>query len=454
MHDTIAAIATAPGPGGVGIVRVSGPDARAVGLAVFRAAGFSGFKPRYMHYGEVADTGGQAVDQVLAVFFPGPNSFTGEDVLELHGHGGSAAPAAVLQAVLAAGARMARPGEFSQRAFVNGKLDLTQAEAVAELVAAPDVAALRLARERLSGRLGRVVATLGEKLRELRAQLCVAVDFPEDDVECLAPGALDAGIAEVLDGITALLAAHARTRVYESGARVVLAGPVNVGKSSLLNAMLGKARALVSDAPGTTRDYIEERVSLGGLPVTLVDTAGQREAGCDIEAGGVELARSLVAEADLVLLVADGSRPMGADDRAVAALLSPESALAVINKADLPPAKPDPDGELVSLGFSVFHVSAAAGQGLEDLLAAIKARLSSGSEPQPGELAPNLRQASALQAAAEELKTLRLDISHGVPYDLLGVRLETACAHLNELTGRITPDEVLSSIFDTFCIGK
>jgi tRNA modification GTPase len=460
-RDTIAAIATPPGRGGVGIVRVSGPGARELGQRLFESSspGFAGLRPRLLHHGWARDAAGRRLDEVLAVLMPGPGSYTGEDVLELQGHGGPAVLRAVLAAALACGARMAEPGEFTYRAFRNGRMDLTQAEAVAELVAAPTAAGAALARARLAGDLGRSVAALRARLEELRARLCVAVDFPDDEVECLAPEEFAAGVRAVRGELAALVRGFERGRVWREGALCVLAGRVNAGKSSLMNALLGRERAIVTDVPGTTRDWIEEALDLDGLPVRLVDTAGLRETGDAAERAGLERGRELAARADVVLLVVDRTLPLAGEDRVLARDLGPGRALAVLNKADLPrePQGPGTDAAawFAREGFAALDVSARTGQGLAALCDALRARILDGEGGAgPGELVPNMRQARALAAAQDALEALEADIGAALPYDLLGVGLETACTHLAEITGEITPSEVLDSVFGAFCIGK
>ncbi len=469
--ETIAAIATAQGPGAVGIIRVSGPGARALAEALFRSSrpGFSGLKPYRLHHGSLVDARGRVLDEVLAAFMPGPGSFTGEDVAELFCHGGPAVLRAVLDELLARGARLAQPGEFSYRAFKNGKLDLAQAEAIAETIAAPTRAALHLAQLKLSGALSSRIADLRTRLEDLRAKLCLAVDFPDEDVECLPLPALRDEAQAVAEALAPLLAGVERARAWREGVLAVLAGRVNAGKSSLLNALVGRNRALVSAAPGTTRDYLEEQLDLSGLLVRLVDTAGLRAAAPDkvdgagldaeeaidaVEAAGQDLTREFMDRAEAVLYVLDGSKPPHAMDREALAGLAPERSLLVLNKCDLPP-----DAELAAaveaLGLACVRVSAKTGAGLDELCALLRGRLTSGArEPEADELAPNARQAQAISQARGELLALAEETTLGLPYDILALRLDAACRALAGLTGAIAPDEVLNAIFSKFCIGK
>lgn len=456
-NDTIAAIATPPGDGGVGIIRISGRNARALASGVFRAASesFTDFKPYRLHYGNIVDADGNVLDDVLAAYMPGPNSYTGEDVMEINCHGGRAVLSAVLAEILHLGARLAERGEFTYRAFMNGRMDLSQAEAVAEMIHAPTKAAMQLAQVKLSGLLGEKIKELRGRLELLRAQLVVAVDFPEDEVECLSPEELIRVSSEVRSEIDGLLSGFDRTRAWREGALVVLAGRVNAGKSSLMNALLGRNRAIVTDQPGTTRDYLEESINLDGLTVRLADTAGMRQTDDAIEAAGLEMGRELMDRADLVLLLTDGSAPVDADVLTTAASLDSDTTLAVLNKADLTNFDEANGRALAELGLETVTVSAKTGESVDRLCARIRDRVLSGAgQPDPDELAPNARQAAVLSTAAEELLLLEQDAGACIPYDLLGVRLETACDTLAGITGEITSGEILNAIFDSFCIGK
>jgi len=464
--DTIAAIATAQGPGAVGIVRLSGAQAKALALGLFRSSrpGFAGLKPYRLHHGSLLDAHGRVLDEILAAYMPGPGSFTGEDVVELFCHGGPAVLRAVLEELLARGARLARPGEFSLRAFKNGRLDLAQAEAIAETIAAPTRAALHLAQMKLSGALSRRITALRGRLEALRAQLCLAVDFPDEDVDCLPLSGLRSEALAVADSLSGLLTGVERTRAWREGVLAVLAGKVNAGKSSLLNALVGRNRAIVSATPGTTRDYLEEQLDLSGLLVRLVDTAGLRGPaaaghqtdGIDpIEAQGQDLSREFMERAEAVLYVLDASQPLRPADRVALSGLDPTRTLVVLNKLDLGPAQAALVELLAELELSSLPVSARTGAGLEALCARLRERLLGGrAEPDPDEAAPNARQAAAIVSARAELLELAAEAAQGLPYEILSLRLDAACRALAEITGEIAPDEVLQAIFSKFCIGK
>jgi tRNA modification GTPase len=310
-----------------------------------------------------------------------------------------------------------------------------------------------MAGEKLAGALAEKVRELRRALEELRAGLCLALDFPEEEVECLSPQELRAGIERTAGQIRELLAAYRRAAPWRQGLLAVLAGRVNAGKSSLMNALLGRERAIVTELPGTTRDYLEESVDLDGLPVRLVDTAGLRDAGDAVELAGVERSRELIEKADLVLLVAERNLPPDKLDLRLANELGPAKTLVALNKSDLEPADDDPAERFTELGFETVALSAATGEGLDELAARILARVPEVETDSFGP-APNERQARNLEQALAELEALLEDLAAEAPYDLLGVRLETATTRLAEITGDITSDEILNSIFERFCIGK
>jgi tRNA modification GTPase len=457
--DTITAVATPPGRGGVGIVRLSGPESRVIATRLFVSPrpDFSGLMPYRLHHGTLRAPSGRVLDEGMAAFMPGPGSYTGEDTVELYCHGSPAVLRAVLEASYSYGARPAGPGEFTKRAFLNGRLDLSQAEAVAELIAARGDAQADLALDRLSGGMGQAARELGQALNDLRAGVCLAVDFPDEEVECLPKSAFAAGIDAVIHRIDALLVAGRRARPFRVGARVALFGQVNAGKSSLFNALLGTDRALVADLPGTTRDYIEESLDLDGLPVRLTDTAGLRRTPDAVEQAGKERGLRLAEKADLGLYVVDGTIPYAPDRETeeLLATLTPSRVLAVVAKADLPPATPSPTDALAKRGLEMVAISSRTGYGLTGLMAAIRARLTrDAGSAEPDTPAPSDREAASLAAARKELTALLDDIRADLPYDLLGVRLETAGALLADITGETTPDDVLNAVFDKFCIGK
>jgi tRNA modification GTPase len=443
--DTIAALATAPGIGAVAIVRISGPRAHEIGFAL--TAG--DLEPRRAEFRAFRDAGGGVIDRGLALFFPGPHSFTGEDVVEFQSHGGQAVSDALLAAVYALGARAAEPGEFTLRAFLNDKIDLLQAEAIADLVASGSTQAARAALRSLDGEFSHAVAELQNGLTRLRVKIEAWLDFPEEELsfdaapECRAE--LDALVTQ-LDG----LAARAREgRALRDGLSVAIAGPPNAGKSSLLNRLAGYDAAIVTDVPGTTRDPLREQLILDGMPVTVVDTAGLRETSDRVEREGVRRAQSEVARADHVLWLADAREPVAAALTAARAALPPDAAFTVIaNKVDLTGG-----GAATSAvdGVTVIALSALTGVGLERLVAHLKTIAGFPAEV-AGSFSARRRHLAALARTSEHLVAAGLAL--GGALELAAEHLRAAQSALGELTGELSSDDLLGEIFATFCIGK
>lgn len=456
-RDTIVAVATPLGVGGVGIIRVSGPRAREMAESVFVSAldSFSGVKPYRLHHGWIRDKAGRTLDEVLMAYMPGPGSYTGEDVLEINCHGGPAVLQAVLDLCLDIGARAAGPGEFTKRAFLNGRLDLSQAEAVLETINAGSTPSLEFAQNKLSGALRSRVEELRREMEDLRAQFCLAVDFPDEEVECLPEKDLVRRLESCIERIEEIISNCERAAVWKEGAMVALAGRVNAGKSSLLNCILGRERSIVTEIAGTTRDYIEEEINLRGLPLRLVDTAGLRDSGDAVEKAGVKRCRELLGEADLLLLVFDSTVGLDGEDADILREYKAKKTIVAANKSDLPGSVPIEDFPPDCEPESCISVSAKTGEGIDRLLSRIREILI-GNRPEPGAnaLVPNARQKNNLQRAARELELLLQDFRQGVPFDLLGVRLDYAGNFLAEITGEIVSEDVLNSIFDNFCIGK
>lgn len=443
--DTIAALATPFGEGAIAVVRVSGPDVPAVAAAVLRAsAPLSEWTPRQARRATVVAAEGAEIDDVLATWFPAPASYTGEQVLEISGHGGVLVARRVLQAVLAAGARPAGPGEFTQRAFLNGKLELTQAEAVMDLIQARTSLAMAAAKQQLDGALGRQTMELRAALIEVTAQLEAYIDFPEEDIDPETGAALAGRLRAVLERVRQLLATADRGRILREGLSTAIVGAPNVGKSSLLNYLCGEDRAIVSDRPGTTRDTIETFINLRGVPLRLIDTAGLRESADDIERLGMERSRAALAAADLVLWVVDGSLP------AAEAGAAPEhpSRLLVVNKADLP-SHPDWSGA------DGVRVSCLEGSGVDELSARVEQLALGGAQGVSAGLpAINARHQACLSRAGEALAAALDALEQGLEPEFVAADLRAAMAAIGEVTGRIDADEVLGEIFGRFCIGK
>jgi tRNA modification GTPase len=454
--DTIAAIATASGPGGVGIVRVSGARAADIGRATFRRSGASDdWQSHRLYHGRVVDADGTTLDEGLAVLMRGPRSFTGEDVLELHCHAGAVVLRRVLGRVLVCGARLAEPGEFTRRAFLNGRMDLAQAEAVLDLVRARTTAGATLAAQQLVGRLSDHLAGLRDDLLALKALLEVQIDFADEDV-AVEPDRLRASLATGLERIELLVQSFDRGRLVRDGVRVAIIGKPNVGKSSLLNALLGEERAIVTPVAGTTRDAIDETADFDGVPVVLSDTAGLRPvADADaVERIGMQRTVGRVDSAHVVLAVLDASRAVDAEDYAVFDAAHAVRTVVVLNKSDLPPVVTAGDLQGRMNGAPVVTVSARTGAGLNDVRRAVLDRVAACPVPDDTPTLTSVRHVDTLSKAAVSLRLALAGLAERQSPELVAVDVQDAIDHIGEVTGLITTEDVLDRVFREFCIGK
>jgi len=480
MNDTIAAIATPFGEGAIALLRLSGPRAVEIAGAVFRGKkAVAELAPRVQHFGAIFD-GGHKLDEVLLTIFRAPRSYTGEDVVEIAGHGGVLVARRILEVLWQGGARAAEPGEFTQRAYLNGKMDLTQAEAVMDLISAQTDLALQAAGEQLAGRLGEHIRGLREALIELLAHVEAYIDFPDEDIDPATGEALLVKLDAARTEMDALLATAERGKVLREGVRTVIYGAPNVGKSSLLNLLLGQERAIVSARPGTTRDVIEEVINLRGLPLRLIDTAGVRESDDEIERAGMDRTRQQVERADLVLHVVDASQPREATDltaeraermernaegrgengnaspqplrpfasSALSAVKPPPATVRVLNKSDL--------GEHASWrGVEGVRLSCLQGEGVEALAEAIVTRVTGGAAAhRDWSLAINARHADCLRRARAFAEAARGALTSGLSPEFVAEELRGALDAVGEIVGKADSEEILGKIFSTFCIGK
>lgn len=444
--DTIAALATAPGIGAVAIVRLSGPAARSIAQAL---TGLDP-QPRVAHLGTFRDAAGERIDQGLVLYFPAPRSYTGEDVVELHGHGGRAVSDSLLARVLALGARAAEPGEFTLRAFLNDKLDLLQAEAVADLVASGSSTAARAALRSLDGEFSAAVTGLQARLTELRVRVEAWLDFPEEDLEFDAGPEYLASIDALLAELDALRGRAEQGVVLRDGLSVTIAGPPNAGKSSLLNRLAGYDAAIVTDIPGTTRDPLREHLSLDGLPITVIDTAGLRDSADPVERQGVARARTEVGRADRVLWMADAREPLDEVLATARAAVGADTPLTLIrNKIDLVDGLP---ATALVDGVPVLSISVLTGAGF-DLLTAHLKEAAGWRADAPGTFSARRRHLDALERARRALMAARVELEGGA-LELAAEELRGAQGALGELTGELTSDDLLGEIFASFCIGK
>ncbi|NOY80473.1 MAG: tRNA uridine-5-carboxymethylaminomethyl(34) synthesis GTPase MnmE [Kiritimatiellaeota bacterium] len=446
--DTIAAVATALG-GAVAVIRVSGPEAVVAVQRVWRSRTSLDRPPfRQLRLGRVLDASGRPLDQALAAAFPGPSSYTGELMAEVHCHGGPLTARLVLLELFRHGVRPAEPGEFTRRAFLNGKMDLTQAEAVADLIEAQTEMALRLANRQLEGRLGRAVDALYDDLLFLAGEVEARLDFPDEDLDFLPPAELDDRFARTGAAVERLLADRREGEVLRRGIRLVLAGPTNVGKSSLLNAILGWDRAIVTQVPGTTRDTLEELAHIRGVPVRLIDTAGVRETLDLVEKTGVERSVETIRRAEILLWVIDATRPYA--DQAYPGFTRRTPVVLVANKSDLAPAAPaDTPPEF---GKPVL-TCALTGDGFEELFDRIEQVVWERPHAGVPETAVSVRHAALLDHTVELLADARRQCAEGA-WENAAVTLRAAVNETGRITGRCYSDDLLDSVFARFCIGK
>lgn len=444
--DTITAVATPPGRGGVGIVRVSGPDSKAIAEAII---GWTP-APREAIFARFKDGDGRIIDEGIALFFASPSSFTGEDVLELQGHGGPVVMDLLLSRVLNLGARMARPGEFSERAFLNDKLDLLQAEAIADLIAADTAAAARLASRSLQGDFSRHIHELVDNLIALRMYVEAAIDFPEEEIDFLSDGKVAEDLRAIISNLTRVQESARVGRLLRDGMQLVIAGQPNAGKSSLLNALAGRESAIVTEVPGTTRDLLREQIQIDGMPLHLIDTAGLRDSEDRVEKEGIRRARAELEKADRILWVFDDQSDPDHDALNRKKLPATVPLTLVRNKIDLTDTAPGlcEEGDIVEVAISTH-----TGEGLDVLKTHLKACMGY-QGTQEGEFIARRRHLDALERAGSCLRRAQQTFTESQAGELLAEELKQAQNSLSEITGEFTSDDLLGQIFSSFCIGK
>ena len=458
FEDTIAAIATPIGAGGIGIIKISGPEAWAIGRRLFVQSGsLEAIQSHYLYHGHIVDsTTDKTVDEVLVSFMRAPSTYTREDVVEINCHSGFAVLDRILSLVIQAGARLAEPGEFTRRAFLNGRIDLTKAEAVLDLIHSKTRRSLDLASDHLRGGLQTIITELRGYLLDILAMLEAAIDFPDEDLEFLAGEDLAARFRQqVRDPITQLLEHYEDGRILREGLAVIIAGKPNVGKSSLLNKLLRSNRALVTPVPGTTRDVIEESFSLRGIPLRLMDTAGLHQADELVEKLGMEFTRERLAQADLVLFLLDRSTPLAPEDLQIYRDIGNKPRLMVLNKVDL---EAHPDFAAIRNRFpeeTIVETSALYGHGMEELKDAVfhsilGGRLDTGTSV----VAPNLRHKLCLERSLEAVNRGLELLDDQSSAELIAFEVQEALDHLGEIVGLTTTEDLLDQIFSRFCIGK
>lgn len=446
--DTIVAISTPPGRGGIGIVRLSGSRARAIAEGLVRLA--HPLEPGRARFGHMVDAvNGDVLDEIVVTFFEAPHSYTSEDVVEIAMHGSPVLLRYALEQATEAGARLAEPGEFTERAFLSGRLDLTQAEAVHDLIEASTLHQARVAAQQLGGALSRKVAPVKERLIALIACLEAGVDFAEDDIDTMPSAEIVERLGEIATPLRELERGFGYGRLVHDGLRLAIVGRPNVGKSSLFNRLVQQDRAIVTATPGTTRDLVTERVSIEGIPIELIDTAGLRETSDEAETIGINKSREAIAEADLILIVVDGTSAPDPEDAKTIASIIDRPAMIAANKHDLGTSELSLDASV-----PVVRTSALTGEGIEELRRQILQVVTHGAPAQETALVTNLRQRQAVTESLASLQRARDAAHSSLPHEVLLVDLYDALAALDRLTGATTADDILRLIFSSFCIGK
>ena len=461
FKDTIAAISTAIGEGGIGIVRVSGPEAISTINKIFKGYGqtdkdLNEVDTYTAHYGHIINPKDeQIIDEVICLVMKATKTYTKEDVVEIDCHGGSIPLQKILDLVLKNGARLAEPGEFTKRAFLNGRIDLSQAEAVMDVINSKTEAGLEAAMDQLEGGLSSQIEEIKHELLGLLAHLEASIDFPEDEIEDFNSDEIDSRVEEIIEQIEELLATSKRGRIIKEGIRTAIIGKPNVGKSSLLNALLRENRAIVTDVPGTTRDVIEEVINIDGIPLKIMDTAGIRETEDEVEKIGVERSEKFLKQADLVLLVLDAHRGITEEDRRIINLVDEKETVVVVNKTDLESNLNLGELKKKFENVQVVETSAVEGIGISELEDLISEMVFAGEvKANEQTLITNLRHKEALEAAYDSILNVKETVKQGLPADFVTIDLKTTLEELGKITGDTLGEDIIDRIFADFCLGK
>lgn len=459
MEDTIAAIATPPGTGGIGIIRVSGPKSIDIARLIFRSStNIRDFKTHHLYYGDIVSPGtGSVIDVGLVSLMRTPHSYTGEDTLEINCHGGPVILGKILSEVLKAGVRVAQPGEFTKRAFLNNRIDLSQAEAILDMITTKTEKGLELALSQFKGGLSEQIGGIHSRIIDALAMLEVSIDFSDEDGESFDVSGIANRLQPVIDDLHTLASTYQEGKIYREGISAVITGRPNVGKSSLLNTLLGEKRAIVTPIPGTTRDFIEEMITIDGIAVRLTDTAGIREPENPIEQEGIHLVREKLASADIVIVLLDGSVALTEADRTILNENGNKNMIPVINKTDIDALWHD-DALTPLLPDRVFppiRISAKYGTGINTLKDALRSLAMNGLPDHPtGRLLTSVRHKTAIENASTLLAKAKNSLHDGLSPEFAALDVREALEYLGEITGKTLNDDVLDRIFSTFCIGK
>ncbi len=457
IDETIAAIATAPGEGGIGIVRISGEDANRILEKIFtQSQGKAEFRPRQMHYGFIRDNfSGELIDEVMAVYFKAPLSYTAEDVVEIQCHGSMVSLRKILSLVLKNGARMAEPGEFTKRAFLNGRLDLSQAEAVIDLIRAKSDKTFDVALSQLEGNFSKEIREIRAELMDSLVDITVNIDYPDEDIEQLTFEKLIAALGSVRSKIEDLLRTSDTGRIISEGLKVSIIGKPNVGKSSLMNALLNETRAIVTEVPGTTRDTIEEMITIRGIPIRLTDTAGIHETDDVVEKIGIEKSKEAFNNADLVILMIDSSRPLDDEDISIIEHIGGRKVIAVMNKSDLPSEFASSEIARLLPNAPIIEASVTGGQGIEEIENIIEEFVYGGKVKQSeSTMITNVRHQRLLEEASQSIADAIEGAEERQPLELIEIDANAAYESLGMIIGEAVEEDIINEVFARFCLGK
>ncbi|NLD36170.1 MAG: tRNA uridine-5-carboxymethylaminomethyl(34) synthesis GTPase MnmE [Desulfatiglans sp.] len=455
-NDTIAAIATPYGMAGIGIIRISGPLSLTVAERLFRSSKNRSIESHRLYHGHLIDpSSNEVIDEILLSYMKAPHTYTREDIVEINSHSGPVLLSRILQIILEQGVRLAKPGEFTFRAFLNNRIDLIQAEAVMDLINAKSERGIILSNRQLSGESGKEIRDLRDKALDLLAMAEVAIDYPEDESITKSNEAILSGLTEdIINPVEKIISSHSSRKIWIEGIDTVITGRVNTGKSSLLNRLIKEEKAIVSPIPGTTRDLIETTLYIKGIPFKITDTAGLREGKDAIELIGIDLARKRLKEADIALAVIDQSRPLDENDRELLAGMDINRCIIILNKVDLPKAVNEEEVRELAGESDIVKISALTGEGIDMLEESIVKKISETETGLENHLVPNIRQKSALSKALDHFKCAASNIMDGYPMEIIAVDLKSGIENLEEVTGETSRDDLYDRIFSRFCLGK
>ncbi len=454
-NDTIAAIATPYGKAGIGIIRISGPLSLATAEKLFRSSKNKKIESHRLYHGHFIEPSGEILDEVLLSYMKAPGSYTREDIVEINTHSGPVLLTRILQVILNQGIRLAKPGEFTFRAFINGRIDLLQAEAVMDIVNARSERGIILSNRQMQGEPGEQIKNLRDKVLGLLAMTEVAIDYPEEDI---GSDSIDDAISEleneVIKPIEEIVASHSSRKIWVEGIDTVIVGRVNAGKSSLLNRLIKEEKAIVSSMPGTTRDLIETTIYIKGIPLKITDTAGLRDGKGEIEKIGINLSRKKFKEADIALIVIDQSRPLNDDDRNIISSMDSATSILILNKNDLPSRINEQEFRETAGEVAAVKISALTGEGIDTLRDIIAEKIISTDAGIENHLVPNVRQKTALMKALEQFRNAVSNLKEGYPMEIISFDLKSGIEQLEEITGETSDDDLYDKIFSQFCLGK